>query len=140
MCPLIAVRQGIGITVDEAVAERVTAGELAVCWSGSCRTHTVVLEPSTRVVDEDCTGSGSDDVCAAHAEPTGEKSGFVDLPDMPSDPVEVTVRLTDPAGSRIVNQRLTLDPTLVDGPGECGGAGEQGRIAVDAEGTARAVR
>ncbi|GAB3976751.1 hypothetical protein [Plantactinospora veratri] len=138
-CHLIGVPEGIGLTVDAAIAGRVETGELTLCWSGSCQTRPVTLRPSSRIADEACTGNESDSVCAARAEPTGEESGFVDIPDMPSGPVEVTVDLKDPAGSRIVNQTLTVDTKMVDSPGECGGVRPQGRIAVGADGKAYAV-
>ncbi|MBE1484829.1 hypothetical protein [Plantactinospora soyae] len=138
-CYLIDVPRGIGITVDAAIAERVDTAEMTVCWNGSCQTPPVVLRPSSGSVDEDCTGSGPDAVCAARAEPTGEKAGFANLPDMPSSPVEVTVTLTDQAGDRIVDRTLTLDPKMVDSPGECGGMRPQGQIAVNADGTAQVV-
>ncbi|AVT35821.1 hypothetical protein C6W10_04380 [Plantactinospora sp. BB1] len=138
-CHLIGVPEGIGVTVDAAVAGRVETGELTVCWNDSCQTRPVILQPSSRIADETCTGNASDSVCAARAEPTGEESGFVEIPDMPPGPVEVTVDLTDPTGSRIVDQTLTVDPKMTDSPGECGGVSPQGRIAVRADGRAYAV-
>ncbi|MFE9203795.1 hypothetical protein [Micromonospora sp. NPDC007230] len=139
-CPLIATPKGIGINVAAAIAERVDSAEMAVCWDGSCRTRPVTLRPSSRTIDDGCTGSGPDAVCVAQDEATGEKAGFADVPDLPSRPVEVTVTLTDSAGTRIVDQTLMLDPKMVEPPGgDCGGNRPQGRIAVDADGTARSI-
>jgi len=96
------------------------AAQLTVCWDGSCQR------------------AASDAACLAHLEATGTKTGFVVLPDLPSRPVEVTVVLADPAGTRIVDQTLTVSPRIVDLPGEdCGGSMPQGRITVGADGKAR---
>ncbi|MEO3926583.1 hypothetical protein ABGB07_22355 [Micromonosporaceae bacterium B7E4] len=138
-CNLIDTPKGIGITIDATIAERVDTAEMTVCWDGSCQTQPVALRESSRTVDDGCIESGPDTVCAAREEPTGEEAGFVRLPDMPPGPVEVTVALADLAGSRIVNETLTLDPKMVDSPGECGGIRSQGQITVSADGKVRAV-
>ncbi|HEX5543482.1 MAG TPA: hypothetical protein VFX60_18340 [Micromonospora sp.] len=139
-CPLIGVRTGIGITIAAAVAERVDTVQITVCWDGSCRTRQVTLYPGSRTADDGCTGSGPDAVCSARAEPTGEKTGFADLAGLPPSPVEVTVALTDPVGTPIVDQTLMLTPKTVapNGP-HCGGGSPQGRITIDADARARSA-
>ncbi|HEX5597947.1 MAG TPA: hypothetical protein VFX61_18325 [Micromonosporaceae bacterium] len=138
-CPLVGIRTGISIGIAAAIAEQVEAAEMTVCWDGSCRTRAVTLQPSSRTVDDGCTGSGSDAVCSAHAEATGERVGFADIADLPASPVEVTVVLTDPAGARILDQMLMLTPKMAHPNGaHCGGR-PQGRITVDADAKAHAA-
>ncbi|MEV0807873.1 hypothetical protein [Micromonospora sp. NPDC050200] len=139
-CTLIGSPSGVSIGIDPAVAERVNTAEMTVCWNESCQTWTVALYASSRTVSDGCTQTGPGAACSAHAEATAGKAGFVDLADLPSSPVEVTVTLTDSAGARVVDQALMLTPkmTYPNGPG-CGAGGPQGRITVGADATARSA-
>ncbi|MFU8850595.1 hypothetical protein ACNAW0_06385 [Micromonospora sp. SL1-18] len=141
VCDLIGTVTGISIDIAAAIAERVETADMTVCWDGSCQTPPVFLMPSSRTVDDGCTGNGPDGVCMAHAEATGGKTGFANVPDLPPRPVEVTVTLTDSTGTRIVDQTLILDPKMAEPPpGACrGGGSPYGRITVDADGKARSI-
>jgi hypothetical protein len=103
---------GIGVDVDPAIASKVSAGTLELCWSGRCRTERVEL------------GQGG----------TG---AFVQVLDLPETGVTATVRLTGPSGN-VVDQTLAVavEPTYPNGP-DCGGSAVQGRLLVDASGTVR---
>ncbi|MFJ8581339.1 hypothetical protein [Micromonospora sp. NPDC093277] len=137
-CLLINAPKGIGVTINSAIAERIDTAELTLCWDSSCQPRPVGLRSGSKIAGDGCTGSGADAVCVARSEPTDEEVGFLDLPNLPSSPVEVTVIVTDLAGTRIVDQTLMLDSRTVDSPGECGGR-PQGWITVDADGWARAA-
>ena len=117
-CTLIAAVPGVVVEVDPAVAAKVSAGTLELCWTGRCRTERVEL------------GSGG----------TG---AFVQVLDLPETEVTATLRLTGSSGSSgdvvdVVDQTLTVavEPTYPNGP-DCGGSAVQGRLHVDADGTVR---
>jgi hypothetical protein len=112
-CTLIAAVPGIGVEVDPAVASKVDAGTLELCWAGRCRTERVELVPG---------GTGA----------------FVQVLDLPETGVTATVRLTGPSGN-VVDQTVAVavEPTYPNGP-DCGGSAVQGRLVVDASGTVRA--
>ncbi|MGH3877420.1 MAG: hypothetical protein ACRDSK_10350 [Actinophytocola sp.] len=110
-CTLIAAVPGVVVEVDPAVAAKVSAGTLELCWAGHCRTERVEL------------GSGG--------------GAFVQVLDLPETEVTATVRLNGPSGN-VVDQTLTVaaEPTYPNGP-DCGGSAAQGRLLVDADGTVR---
>lgn len=129
-------RTGIGVDIDAAVAGGVNAAELTVCWDNACRTSPINLFPSTRTVTEGC----EEGVCSARQVPTGGKHGFVDIRDLPVNPVDVTLSMTDLRGSKVVAQTLSLTPkpSYPNGP-DCGAGGPAAGITVDANATARST-
>lgn len=132
-CTTIAALGGVGVSVDAGVtADRL---ELRVCPGGSgCRTRVVDLSPDSDTVDQGCSGQQPDDVCSATAVPNGRQVGFVEWPDLPVGPVEVSGRSV--TGRRtIVLAAITVTAVVVEpnGPG-CGGEANQARVFVGSGG------
>lgn len=132
-CTAIGTRVGIG--VDIAAGPPAEAATLEACWGGSCRTYPVELFASTVATDTTCTGDGPDDVCSAEVKPTGGKHGFADIPDLPEQPVEVTLTVTGEGGERLAHRTLdvTPSPQYPNGP-DCPPGGPQANLVVDARG------
>jgi hypothetical protein len=108
---------------------------LEACWAGECQTHPVGLFPSTTAVEETCSGDRPEDVCSARSRETGGKHGFVELPDLPAEPVRLTLTATDATGARLAGRTLDVTPKMVypNGP-ECDAGGPQARLTVDSTG------
>ena len=67
--------------------------------------------------------------------PTGGKSGFADIPDLPERSVDVTITLTGLVGELDLSGeiQLTPEPTYPNGP-DCPAGGNQAQLFVDAAG------
>lgn len=130
-CTLIGSASGIGVDLAPAIAAKVVAGELTLCWEGACETDQLDLAPSTTAGDSTCEG----EVCSARAQETGGEHAFVTVPDLPGTRVEATLRLTDRSGTTAVEHTLdvTAEPTYPNGP-DCGAGGLQQQLQVDATG------
>lgn len=135
-CPAIGIQAGIGLDIAPAFAAKVGKAKLKACWGSACKDQAIELYPSSTSSALPCTGTGPDAACGAQAVPTGGKNGFFALPDMPADPIDATLTLTDAAGAPITEQTLQLSPkvTYPAGP-ECGGGMPQTGLLVSPDGT-----
>lgn len=135
-CTEIGTRVGVGVNIAAGVpAQRAT---VEACWGGSCRTVPVELYPSTEVAETTCQGTGDDAVCSARMRDTGGHHGFADIPDLPEQPVQVTLTVAGDHGEDVVHQALTLTPTLRYPNGrDCPGGGPQANMAVNGAGEVR---
>jgi hypothetical protein len=134
-CTLIAASTGISVRIAPPLAADVSAATLEACWDGECREEHLHLSPSTAAGETTCTGDGADDACSAQVIVNGGKQAFIDLPDLPTAPVRITLNLSDLGGDSILERTLDVTPrsTYPNGP-DCGGGGTQARLAVDADG------
>ncbi|GGP73257.1 hypothetical protein GCM10010185_53440 [Saccharothrix coeruleofusca] len=132
VCTGIGVPVGIG--VDVALPD-VVAAEIEVCWDGACVRPPLELFPSSRVAGTTCAGTAPDDVCAARSEPSGGKHGFASVPELPAEPVVVTLRLSDQSGTRVLDERISLTPAMVlpNGP-DCPSGGPQAGVSITSDG------
>jgi predicted small secreted protein len=135
-CTGAAIRKGISLDIDPAYAAKVGTARLTACWNGSCQDKDLELYPSTASSAAPCTPTGPDTPCSAVSVQTGGKHSFADLLDLPAGPVEVTLRLIDPAGAQLSAPRLTITPDVryPSGP-DCGGGTPQGGLLVSPDGT-----
>lgn len=138
-CTAIGARVGVGVDVAPRPAgPEADAATLEACWADTCRTYPVDLFPSTRAGGTTCTGDAPDDVCSAEAVETGGRHGFADIPDLPEQPVRVTLTVTADGGEQIARQTLeiTPEPVYPNGP-RCGAGGPQASLTVDRAGAVR---
>ncbi|ASR38496.1 hypothetical protein BAY61_29760 [Prauserella marina] len=134
-CAPIGTLVGFGVDVEPGFfAEGHGPAELTACWGGECHDVDVSLNERTRSVDEGCTGDKPDDVCSARSEPAGGYVAFVPVPDLPEQPVEVTLRLWDGQRERVLTPTTVTPkiPQLSDT--YCGASGPQASLVVDARG------
>lgn len=126
-CTQIGAPAGVSVDVAAELAAEVAAGELEVCWDGSCHTGDVNPRPSTSPTNETCQ-SGT---CSAESADTGETHAFTEVSELPTEQVEVTLTLHDPDGERLVRQTLPVTPesTHPNGP-DCAEGGAQAALAV----------
>lgn len=131
-CTAIGVPVGIAVDVTRP---DVVAAEIEVCWDGSCATPALELFPSSRAGGTTCTGTGPDDVCGARVEEAGGKHGFANVPGLPTEPVTVTLRLSDQSGTRVLDGKIALTPGMAqpNGP-DCPSGGPQAGVSVTADG------
>ncbi|MEU3272590.1 hypothetical protein ABZ639_17250 [Saccharomonospora sp. NPDC006951] len=134
-CAPIGTLVGFTVDVDPGFfAEGQGPAELTACWGGSCRDFDVSLNEATRSVDEGCTGDQPDDACSARSEPTGGYAAFVPVPELPEQPVEVTLRFWDGQRERTLPS-ITVTPEVPQLSGTyCGASGPQASLVVDARG------
>ncbi|CCH29187.1 hypothetical protein ABZ816_38560 [Actinosynnema sp. NPDC047251] len=132
-CTMIGAPTGVNVEVALATAE---TGTIEVCWDGRCVQPRLDLLPASRAGDTTCTGTAPEDTCGASAVPTGGKTGFAAIEDLPAKQVTVRLRLADAAGAPVVDRELTPTARTVypNGP-DCGGAGPQLSLAVGADGS-----
>ncbi|WP_380642702.1 hypothetical protein [Saccharothrix lopnurensis] len=132
-CTLIGTAVGIAIDVRHPGVGDVA---IEVCRDGSCATPVVVLHPSDRVGETTCSGTAPDDTCGARSEPTGERSGFAQVPDLPAEPVRVRLSLTDRSGSPLPAREIVVTPEMAypNGP-NCPAGGPQARISLGPDGS-----
>ncbi|PRX44629.1 hypothetical protein B0I33_111141 [Prauserella shujinwangii] len=139
-CTAIAARAGIGVDLappPEGTEPREATVE--ACWGGSCRTVSVELVPETAATETTCEGDEPDSVCSARMRETGGLTGFADLPELPAEPVEVTLTVVTADGGEYAHRTLRVTPELVypNGPG-CGGEAAQAHLTVDSQGRVHA--
>ncbi|WP_211304864.1 hypothetical protein [Umezawaea tangerina] len=131
-CTMIGTPVGIGL--DVAMPEVRTA-TMQVCWDDKCVDPVVELHPSSSAGPQTCTGTAPTDSCGVSVVPTGGRNGFADVPDLPTAPVRVTLRLSDANGVVLVDEVLTATPKPAYPNGvECGGQGPQTGLVVSAAG------
>ncbi|WP_277671317.1 hypothetical protein [Saccharomonospora viridis] len=125
-----------GVSVD--IAPGLDAGSVAleVCWDGRCHPVDVELHPATTVDPSPCEGTDPDDVCSAQVRETGGFHGFTELPELPEEPVRVTLTVFDEAGEKLVHHTVESTPQPVHPNGSDGdSAGPQLRLDVAADGS-----
>jgi hypothetical protein len=141
-CTQIAARSGVGVTVAAELAPEVTGVHLIVCWSGQCVEDSVELSPGTTAVDRGCespgpdgAAAGPDTVCSAGLEPDGTLVGFLDIPDLPAEQLEITALAATADGGMLPERTTTAPAELVfpNGPG-CGGEAPQVSVTLDRDG------
>jgi hypothetical protein len=143
-CTQIAARSGVGVTVAAELAPQVTGVHLIVCWSGQCVEDSVELSPGTTAVDQGCESpetdgaagtAGPDTACSAVLEPDGTLVGFLDIPDLPAEQLEITALASTADGGMLPERTTTAPAELVfpNGPG-CGGEAPQVSVTLDRDG------
>lgn len=149
-CTQIAARSGVGVTVAAELAPEVTGVHLIVCWSGQCVEDSVELSPGTIAVDQGCESpgpgdtagtagaagtAGPDTACSAVLEPDGTLVGFLDIPDLPAEQLEITALGSTADGGMLPERTTTAPAELVfpNGPG-CGGEAPQVSVRLDRDG------
>lgn len=132
VCTEIGAPTGVGITVDATIAEQVS-DELVVevAWGDEVVEANVLLYPSTSAVDDGCSGDEPDASCSATVQPTGGKSGFADVNELPEASVDVTVHLRDTNGEPLPphESRVVAEATYPNGP-DCPAGGVQAYVTV----------
>ncbi len=137
-CTEMGAPRGIGVDIAPPTAARVETASLTACWNGKCRTWPVELRPSTSATDTTC-GDDPGDVCSAKVRKTGGLHGFVDIPDLPAEPVRVNLTLAEADGTEVVDRTLEVTPRRVspNGP-SCPPHVPQARLVVDESGEVHA--
>lgn len=126
-CTEIGAPPGISITVAKDMAESIESPMLEVC-TDECRTYDLELQPGSEAVDLGCDSGGPEGSCSASMRPNGTLVGFVDIEELPSGEVGVTLisgdehysttgkpRLVYPNGPDCPGEALQLSLTLGDG-------------------------
>lgn len=135
-CTAIGAPVGIGVDVDAAVAQHVTNdATLRVSWGSTNIETALTLSASTEAVDQGCSGEDESSVCSATASPTGAKTGFADVPELPDEPVDVALVLTELDGEPRVLDGVQVTPaaTYPNGP-HCPAGGNQAQLTVNSNG------
>jgi hypothetical protein len=133
-CTEIGAPPGVGVTVDKALAPKVDAVRLTVCWDGKCHDRNVSLSPGSDTVDQGCNGAGPDSACSATAVPNGTKIGFVEVPGLPAGTVMISATIRK-AGKQVALPEIAAQakPTYPNGP-QCPAQGNQVQVVVEASG------
>lgn len=132
VCTEMGAPAGIGVEIDQAVAEQITDEvTVTVFWDDAQIETAVALYPVTEAVDQGCSDDDLDGSCSAVMVPTGGKTGFVDIFELPQQPVDVVVRLTGRDGTLHLEETLQLvpEPTYPNGR-DCPPGGNQAQIVV----------
>lgn len=134
-CTEIGVSEGASIEVLAPLAANAVTAMVQVCWDGTCSEQTVELMESYGTAAQDCEGTNLDDSCSAQATPTGDKNGFVNVPDLPESEVEITVKVHDLSGTEIATDTVAVTPVRIfpNGP-QCDNGGVQTRVIMSASG------
>lgn len=135
-CTEVGAPSGIGIEVDAPLSNKVSDDAiLVVAWGDSAIEAEVELVRSTEPVAEDCSDGDEDADCAASMEPTPWKSGFADIPDLPGEPVEVTITIPGIGDEPDIEGQLEVTPeeTFPNGH-DCPAGGFQAQLIVDDDG------
>ncbi|MFC4002691.1 hypothetical protein ACFS2C_04265 [Prauserella oleivorans] len=131
-CSAIGAPRGIGVDIARQASGRVAqSATIEACWDGRCRTYAVRLVPATTAGDPTCAG----DICSARVRETGGRHGFAAIPDLPRQPVRVTLVVAGATGPDLVRRTVVVTPTPAypNGP-DCGAGGPVASLAVDATG------
>lgn len=123
-CPSIGYLIGVGLSIPSPAG--ISRATLEACWRGHCVTRPVRLFPETGAGATTCVGAGPNGSCGTSMVPTGGFRGFADIPDLPAEPVRVTVRFDDG-----VPHTADVTPTATEpyGPA-CGRSGPQAQLVV----------
>ncbi|MDQ7805911.1 hypothetical protein Q5425_19385 [Amycolatopsis sp. A133] len=125
-CPAIGYAVGIGLSIPSPAG--ISRATLEACWRGRCVTNPVGLYPETAAGATTCTGTGPDSSCGTSMVPTGGLQGFASIPDLPAEPVRVTVRFDDGWPHTVEVTPSFAEP---NGPA-CGKAGPQVQLVAGA--------
>ena len=99
-------------------------------------TEHIVEKIRARVLDIGLVEGVVDDVCSAQVRETGGFHGFTELPELPEEPVRVTLTVFDEAGEKLVHHTVESTPQPVHPNGFDGdSAGPQLRLDVAADGS-----
>ena|SRR5438067_3106055 len=124
-CSEFGVPPGISLTVPAAVTG-ISRATLEACWAGRCVSRQVDLLPATTAGGTTCSSTGPDGVCSARMVPSGDLTGFTEVPGLPAAPVQVTLTFDD--GKR---HSVPITPTAVSmGAAQCGTGGPQAKLVV----------
>lgn len=134
-CTEIGAVSGIGLTVDQELADKVRDVELQICWDGTCEPAPLELHPGERMVDLGCGSEQPDAVCSATSTPDGTLTGFAQLDSLPAGEVQVRAHTTRHDGSRVETEPLSVATETVFPNGEdCPGEAQQLALILDASG------
>ncbi|WP_245928994.1 hypothetical protein [Murinocardiopsis flavida] len=118
----------MSVTIAERHAADVSTATMTVCWDGSCKEPDIRLHTSTSPGPAQC----DDGVCVSRASPTGDLNGFADVEDLPTKPVEVRLVLFDTNGSELMDDRVTVTPSMKRPNGDhCPPGGPNAGVSVE---------
>jgi hypothetical protein len=125
-CTEIGAVSGVGLTVEQELADEVREAEIQVCWDGTCERLPLDLHPGERMVDLGCESDQPDAVCSATSTPDGTLTGFAQLDTLPAGEVQVRVYTTRQDGMQVETDRLSVATETVFPNGEeCPGEAQQ---------------
>ena len=134
-CTEIGAVSGVGLTVEQELADEVREVEIRVCWEGTCERLPLDLHPGERTVDLGCESDRPDAVCSATSTPDGTLTGFAQLDSLPAGEVEVRAYTTRQDGRRIETKPLSVATQTVFPNGEdCPGEAQQLALTLDPSG------
>jgi hypothetical protein len=125
-CTEIGAVSGVGLTVEQELADEVREAEIQVCWDGTCERLPLDLHPGERMIDLGCESDQPDAVCSATSTPDGTLTGFAQLDTLPAGEVQVRVYTTRQDGMQVETDRLSVATETVFPNGEeCPGEAQQ---------------
>ncbi len=125
-CTEIGAVSGVGLTVEQELADEVREAEIQVCWDGTCERLPLDLHPGERMIDLGCESDQPDAVCSATSTPDGTLTGFAQLDTLPAGEVQVRVYTTRQDGMQVETDRLSVATDTVFPNGEeCPGEAQQ---------------
>lgn len=134
-CTEIGAVSGVGLTVEQELAEDVREAEMQVCWDGTCERLSLDLHPGERMVDLGCESDQPDAVCSATSTPDGTITGFAQLDSLPAGEVQVRVYTTRQDGTQVETEPLSVATETVFPNGEeCPGEAQQLALTLDPSG------
>lgn len=144
-CTLMGSYTGIRVTVARKLARTVADSTMLICWDGACRRDVLRL----RETPPDAPRAAGNPVLttetpavpetlATSTPPVPEFAGppgWVVVPDLPQEPVNVTLTFKDKRGSTVLYQSITVTPKP-DYPNgrDCPPGGPQASLTVTEEG------
>ncbi|GAA4229278.1 hypothetical protein GCM10022254_21340 [Actinomadura meridiana] len=135
-CTDVGSRPGLSLTVPPPEAARTASASLRVCWDDTCHEPRIELRSATWTVSKNCDADAdASTVCSASSSPDAGKFGFANVQGLPTEPVQVTLRLRDVHGRTFFDRRVDLIPeaTRPNGPGCDVGAPQAGLTIVHGE-------
>jgi hypothetical protein len=125
-CTEIGAVSGVGLTVEQDLADDVREAELQVCWDGICERLPLDLHPGQRTVDQGCESDQPDAVCSATSTADGTLTGFGQLDSLPAGEVQVRAFTTRQDGRQVETEPLSVATETVFPNGEeCPGEAQQ---------------
>ncbi|MEV7867781.1 hypothetical protein AB0P17_17120 [Streptomyces sp. NPDC088124] len=145
-CTLMDAPAGIRIDVHPELSNRVADATLAVCWDGTCQKRTLEVrktspeEPAAPgnpvMTTESATTAEGPAPTSAQTPELSFWPGFVNIRDLPGEPVDVTLEFKDQRGATVLDRQIdtTPQPTYPNGRA-CSPGGHQARLTVTEKGS-----
>jgi hypothetical protein len=125
-CTEIGAVSGVGLTVEQELADDIREADMQVCWDGTCERIPLDLHPGQRTIDLGCESDQPYGVCSATSTPDGTLTGFAQLDSLPAGEVQVRTFTTRQDGTRVETELLSVATETVFPNGkECPGEAQQ---------------